>query len=208
MTKEKQADRDDLRRKAQELSDSLYPTIGEFVVSFEGICHALRMGIDHVLDKNGLTNSRLTDILIGDLTAHPLQGVYRALLAESERLDNAEVALLDNIFKRVTHLCEERNRIVHSAWFIDFKNADDLENGLLLRCKPGRSKEGAKESSSKIPVQDIRDIINETRLVDDLIHQLNMCIYCGKRVGKRFVFDDKGKVVATGSIMDFFSKPK
>ena len=177
-------------------------------MAFEGICHALRMGVENVLEKNGLQNGRLTDILIGDLTAHPLQGVYRALLAESETLHTTEVALLDNIFTRVTLLCEERNRIVHSAWFIDFKNPEDLRNGLLLKYKPGRSRKGAKESSSKVPIQEIKDIIGEIRIVDDLVHQLNMCIYCKKKIAERFSFDDKGKVVATGSIMDFFSNPK
>ena len=198
----------DLHQKAKELSDSLYPTIGEFAVAFEAICHAIRMGIDDILQKNGLRNSRITDILIGDLTAHPLQDIYRALLLETEKLDKTEVAILDNIFKRVSQVGEHRNRIIHSAWFIDFKNAEDIMKGLLLRYKPGRTKKGAKESPSKIPIQEIKAIIKEARVLGDLIHQLNMCLYCRSKIGPRFSFDADGNVIATGSIMDFFSKKK
>lgn len=197
-----------LHQKAKELSDELYPTIGEFAVSFEAISHAVIMGIDDVLQKNGLRNSRLTDILVSDLTMQPLQAAYRALLVETETLDESEVVILDDIFKRISQLAEHRNRILHSAWFIDFKNPDDLRNGILLSYKPGRTKKGAKGCPSKVAIQEIRSIIQEARIVEDLVHQLNMCVYTGRKIRQRFSADPHGKVVATGSVGDFFSKKR
>lgn len=197
-----------LQQQAKELSERLYPTIGEFAVSFEAISHAIRCGIDILLQKNGLHNSRVTNILVGDFTMQPLQAAYRALLVETEKLDESEISVLDDIFKRVNQITEHRNRILHSSWFIDFKNPEELRNGLLLSYKPGRTKKGAKDCPTRVAIQEIKDIIQEVRTVDDLVHQLNMCIYTRRKIGQRFAIGPKGKVVATGSIGDFFGKKR
>jgi len=197
-----------LHRMAKELSNGLYPAIGEFAVSFEAISHAIRMGITDVLEKNGLKNHRLSDILVGDLTMQPLQAIYRSLLSETETLEPTEVAVLDDIFKRVCQLAEHRNRILHSAWFIDFKNTNDLRNRLLLSYKPGRTKKGAKECPSMVPMQEIRDVTKEAIVVNDLIHEVNMCVYTGTKIGRRFKMDGQGRVTAIGTLDDYVSKKK
>jgi hypothetical protein len=195
-----------LRQKAKELSDGLYPTIGEFAVSFEAISHAIRMGIGILLAKNGLKNDRLSDILVGDLTMQPLQAAYRSLLAATEPLDPTAVAILDDLFKRVCQMAEHRNRILHSAWFIDFKNPDDLKNGLLLSYKPGRTKKGAKDCPSRVAMQEIKDITTEARVVGDLIHEVNMCVYTSTKIARRFKLSEEGRASATGTIGDYFKK--
>jgi hypothetical protein len=197
-----------LHQKAEALSESLYPTIGEFAVAFEALCHALKMGIGDILEKNGLREAKLTDILIGDLTIFPLQSIYHSLLAETQQLDSLEERILDNIFKRISQLGEQRNRIIHSAWFIDYKNPEDISKGLLTQYRPGPSKRGAKESPSKFPIHAIKEITGQARILDDLVHQVNMCIYTGTTIGSRFSVDSEGNVVAKGSIMDFFQRDR
>ncbi len=198
----------DLHGQARALSDSLYPTIGEFAVAFEALCHALRMGIGIILEANGLKRGRLADILVGDLTIFPLQTIYRALLAEAQEFDATEIKVLDNTFKRIAQLGEHRNKIIHSAWFIDFKNPEDIREGLLTRHRPGATKRGAKKDPCKFPITEIKEITENARVLDDLVHQLNMCIYTNRSICSRFRLDSDGEAVATGSIMDFFQKGK
>ena len=185
-----------LRHKALALNESLYPTIGAFAVAFEALCHALRMGIADVLEKNGLRETKLAYMLVGDLTIFPLQSIYRALLAETQQLSPLEKEVLDNIFKRISQLGEQRNQIIHSAWFIDFKNPEDISKGLLIQDKPGPSKRGAKESPSKFPIRTIQEITKQARVLDKLVHEVNMCIYTGKTIGSRFSLDSKGNAMA------------
>ena len=195
-------------RKAKVLGKSLYPTIGEFAVSFEGICHALRMGISNILEHAGLKDSTLPDILVGDLTIFPLQNIYRALLVQTYKLTEDELKIIDNLFTRVTKLAEERNRILHCRWCIDFKDLQDIRELLLTGYKPGYSKRGTKPSPFKFPISEIKKLIRIIRELDDLIYQLNLCIYAGRAIGSRFQLNSKGQAIATRSIMDFFEKPK
>jgi len=208
MSEERNEEWSELHRQAEALSESLYPTIGEFAVAFEALCHALRMGIGIVLEANGLRNGRLTDILVGDLTVFPLQSTYRSLLSETQDLDELEHRLLDDIFKRITKLSESRNGILHAAWFIDFKDPEDIRNGLLTRHRPGSTKKGAKADPGKFPISDIKALTREARVLDALVHELNMCTYSKRRILDRFSFNSQGETAATGSIMDYFKTGK
>ncbi len=51
-------------------------------------------------------------------------------------------------------------------------------------------------------------ITEKARILDDIIHQLNMCIYTNRSIGSRFRLNSDGEVVATGSIIDFFQTGK
>ncbi|MFA5366939.1 MAG: hypothetical protein WC333_03580 [Dehalococcoidia bacterium] len=196
----------ELRTKAKELGDSLYPTIGKFAISFEANCHALRMGIGIILENDGLSNSNLTEIMIGDLTLFPLQSIYRSMISEVMLLNETELKIIDNIFKRLGQLGEMRNRILHAAWFIDYKCAEDIKCGLLTQYKPGYSKKGAKQSPVKFPVSEIRAQIEESEKLNDIIHELNMCLYSGTKMQKRFVFNEQNLVQCTGSITDYIEE--
>jgi len=195
-------------KKAEALSIDLYPTIGGFVVAFESLCHSLKMGVEDILVRRGLSNRKLAEILVGDMTLFPLQSVYRSLLVEAYELDIKEVCIIDNIFKRVCNAGEERNGIIHSAWFIDFKNPDDIEKGLLVKYRPGASKRGAKESPSKYPLEDIKKSTERTRTLTDLVEELNMCAYGNVYIASRFKIDNDGNAVAIGSILDHFKTGK
>jgi len=196
----------EIQRKAKELSEDLYPTIGKFALQFEANCHALRMGIETILENHGLSNSNLTEIMIGDLTIFPLQSIYRSMISEVMQLNEFEIKIIDNIFKRIIQLGEKRNRIIHAAWFIDYKNPEDLKSGLLTQYKPGYSKKGAKESPSKFPISEIKAQIDESDKLNDLIHELNMCLYSGTQIQKRFGIDDQKLAYPTGSINDYIEK--
>ncbi len=194
---------DEIRKKAKKLNLALYPTIGEFVIAFEANCHSIRIGIGTLLQKNGLKSSNLVDILVGDLTIFPLQSIYRAIIVEMVKLSEKEKRIVDLIFKRVINLGEKRNQFIHAAWFIDFKNLEDLKNGLLVQYRPGYSKSGAKESPGKIPIEEIKKQINESRNIGELLEELHLCFYSGTKIEKRFKIDQNKNLIMLGSIRDF-----
>ena len=195
-------------KKAKSLTSDLCPTIGEFVLAFESLCHSLEMGIKDILARKGLEDAKLVEILIGDMTLFPMQNIYRSLLVQAFELDNQEISIINNIFKRICDINEERNGIIHSAWFIDFKNPDDIEKGLLVKYRPGASKRGAKESPSKYPLEDIKKSTERTRTLTDLVEELNMCAYGNVYIASRFKIDNDGNAVAIGSILDHFKTGK
>jgi hypothetical protein len=194
-------------QKANELSSQLYPTIGEFILAFEAVCHELKMGIQIILEDNGLRNStRLSNILIGDFTMSPLLNVYRSIIVETQKPNANELKIIDNIAKRLIELAEERNLVVHSAWFIDYKSPEDLEKGLLMQYRPGASKRGAKESPSRFPINNIKDFIKQARTLENLVEELNMCIYQGTKTENRFSVNKDGDVSNQGTFMDSLEK--
>jgi hypothetical protein len=195
-------------KKAKSLTSDLCPTIGEFVLAFESLCHSLEMGIKDILARKGLEDAKLVEILIGDMTLFPMQNIYRSLLVQAFELDNTEIAIINNIFKRICDTNEERNGILHSAWFIDFKNPDDIKNGLLMKYRPGATKLGAKESPIKYPLDNIRKSIKIIRELIDLVEELNMCIYGNVYIASRFKIDHDGKAIAIGNILDHFQTGK
>jgi hypothetical protein len=199
--------KEEIINKAKELSSALYPTIGEFIVAFEALCHELKMGIGIILGDNGLRNeSKLTDILVGDLTLSPSLNIYRGLLFETQKLNAAEVKIIDIISKKIIDLGQERNGIIHSAWFIDYKSSDDIDKGLLTQYRPGASKRGAKESPSKIPINNIKEFTKQARALGDLVEEINMCIYQGTKIENRFLIDKNGDLITQGSYMDSIEK--
>jgi hypothetical protein len=199
---------DEFYKKAKVLSTELYPTIGGFVVAFESLCHSLKTGVEEILLQQGLSDGKLAEILIGDMTLFPLQSVYRSLLVQAYKLDAKEISIIDNIFKRVCEINEERNGIIHSAWFIDFKNPNDIEKGLLMKYRPGASKHGAKESPSKYPLEDIKKSSERVRILINLVEELNMCVYRNVYIASRFNIDVGKNSVAVGTLLDHFQTEK
>ena len=179
----------DISENATKLSTELCPTIGEFVVNFERVSQAIRMGIYEILEIQGLKDKRIIDIFIGELTFSPLQSIFRALISQTQKLNQTERKMVDNIFNRIVKLAEERNKIIHSAWFIDFKDHEAINSGMLFAYKPGHNKQGAKSPSFLYPITDIKKWAQKATELADLIYQLGTCIYICADIELHFEFD-------------------
>ena len=195
-----------IKDRTEELQRELYPTIGKFAVSFERVCYALKMGISELMEVEGLSNDRITDILIGDLTLFPLQSIFRALIAETGKITPDNQYIIDNIFKRIVKLGEERNKIIHSAWFIDYKNRKALRAKMLTGHKPGYNKKGAKPSWFNYPISEIKKMIKEANVLSDLVHQLGICIYTNHGIEPCFKLYKNRNVRLKGSRVNYFIK--
>jgi hypothetical protein len=186
-----------IRRKASDISERLDHAVGRFALSFERLCHSLRIGICTVLELHGLQNAwKITDIMVGDVTAFPLQSIFRALIVETHELSEEESKIITSIFKRVARLTEERNRIIHSAWYVDYKSRQDLLSDTLVRLRPGYSKHGAKPSPTKHPLAEIEEWTDEARELEELVTCLYHRFNRGHRIKDYFEIGADGEVQA------------
>lgn len=201
-------EKNDLRKKAMELSTELCPTIGEFVVNFERVSQAIRIGIYEILEIQGLKDTRVIDIFIGDLTIFPLQSIFRSLISQTQKLNQNESKIVNNIFNRIVKLAEERNKIIHSAWFIDFKNYEAINSGLLFAYKPGYNKQGAKSPSFSYPIADIKKWAQKATELAEIIYQLGHCIYIRADIELYFEFDKDQNVNLIDNKIDYELKHK
>lgn len=181
-----------LKRKVKSTSEDLCRAVGSFALSFERLCRDLRLGVWSVLEANGLDGAwECTDILVGDLTAFPLQSILRALIVQTSTLDEDEQRVIDILFGRVSRLAEERNTIIHSAWYIDYRSRPDLLSNVYVRYRPGYSKKGAKPTPTKHPITEVERSDKECHQLADLLDHLNDCLRMRHRI--RDYFETVGK---------------
>lgn len=185
---EELSDEDYIQQEAKELSDRLHRAVGKFTVTFERLCDNLRNAVAQILATQGLDNRKITDILIGDMTIFPLQSILRALIIETQELSQNDLKIVKEIFRRIGELAEERNRIIHSAWYINYKSQEDILSDVLTAVKPGYSKKGAKPSPYKYPLSEIEEWTEEAQYLSVVISQLGTCIYVGHRIEDHFEF--------------------
>lgn len=163
--------------KTNSASKNLNGAVGSFVIDFERLCRDLRSGVRSVLEANGLKKAwEITDILVGDLTAFPLQSILRALIAETCQLDEGEKKILNVLFGRISRLGEERNAIIHSAWYIDYKNPSDILHNSYLRYRTGYSKRGSKPAPTTHNITEIQNMDKECIVLLHLMDDLSDCL--------------------------------
>jgi hypothetical protein len=185
----------EVQRKALDASETLNCAVGCFALTFERLCHSLRLAIWSILEAHGLQNAwKITDIMVGDLTAFPLQSILRALVAETRGLSEEESKIITGIFKRAAKLAEERNRLIHSAWYIDYKSRGDLLTDTFVRYRPGYSKHGAKTSPTQHSLAEIEEWTNEAEDLQQLIRHLGECLRQGRSIEDGFEIDADGRV--------------
>lgn len=100
-------------------SATFYELFGKFCVEFEIVCGEMEYCADDLLALNGLDNMSMRKVVLSNLTAHPLQNMLRALLAEhfksKECFDQYE-PILTIAFNAFSELTETRNKLVHAKW--------------------------------------------------------------------------------------------
>jgi len=151
--------------------------IGDFALCFERLCRHLRLGIFAVLEVNGLKDAwSLSEILVGDLTANPLQSILRALIAQTRKCNENESLVLKNIFKRIVSIVEKRNNFLHSDWYIDYISRNDLQPDVYMKYRPGYNKSGKKPASTKHTLKELKQARNECLALSEFVECLESCV--------------------------------
>ncbi|MBN6740933.1 hypothetical protein JKG47_10370 [Acidithiobacillus sp. MC6.1] len=92
--------------------------IGEYVYYFQSMCRSMESLILTILRWCGLNNDDIGRILIGNLGADKLRTVSIHMFKSFVILKDAENQIIDKGFSLIQKIIEERNKIVHSTWYI------------------------------------------------------------------------------------------
>lgn len=182
------------RERRKNDTDELYREIGEFVVKFEHVGHAIQTGIIFLLDGAGLHNQNVTQILLAGLTAEPLRTLFESLVAETQQLNTNEQVIVKDALNRFQKLTQNRNDIVHSIWFIGWGNEQSTDFTDASGIKFHKDMKGAKVKSFKRKAADFAKLSEEAESLVEIFRQLHGCFVGGFRVEKNFVISTDGHV--------------
>lgn len=189
-------DESNINKKVTGIAKEVYPSIGEFVVQYEKVCYNLRFEISKILEKEGLKNNKLSEILIGGLTITPLINIFRSLILEIKNPDEKGLKLINKVFSQIVKLAKERNKIVHSAWFVD--NTVEAENETLKHIRPGYNKKGAKPSINSYSIEKIKEWSRKANYLSQNILQIGTCIWGDIKLSDNLDFDKDQNVIIKG----------
>ena len=158
-----------------------YEQIGRFVVEFERICAAIRLGIVFALQRDGLRNQSLAQVLINNkfMSALPLRDAHDAIMTETgARDDPIQKEVLDQASGEFHDLINVRNEIVHGHWMIGWASTDDPDFSEIGGSKGNPSKKkGMQYTRLPKSVEEISDLVERASSVGRLlsvIHSLLM----------------------------------
>jgi hypothetical protein len=180
------------RRKAD--VDELHRAIGEFVVAFEHVCHAVTFGMTFLLGNAGLQEQRVTNVLLAGLTAEPLRTLYQSLIGQLVTLNDLERKIVGNIFSRFKSLTEERNDIIHSTWFIGWGDNTTEDFSEASGMKLHKTKDGGSVKNLSKKASDFAALTLQAKELAKLMHRLTPCVAMGKSVERNFVLGAAGQV--------------
>lgn len=111
-------------RTAEEIGArrALHEAIGRFAVAFELVFGELRAACRLMLERSGLKNQSLADIVFARAGAAELTELAGAMYKEFRPGDLEGAAALKPILKRIDNLRERRNKVLHAAWTLGIPN--------------------------------------------------------------------------------------
>ncbi len=184
------------RLKIRDLQTSeLYTNIGEFVVKFEHVCHAMQTAITFMMHGQGLQNQQVANILLAGYTADPLRTLFESLIGELTNLNDKEKKIIKNIFSRVQKLTEKRNDVVHSTWYIGWGNKQTQDFSEAPGHRLHKNKQGAALKAFNYKAEDFSVLVEEAEKLSSLVMRLHGCMVGSFSIEKNFKTNDAGNVV-------------
>ncbi len=184
------------RLKVRDLqTGELYANIGEFVVKFEHVCHAMQTAIIFMIHGQGLKNQQVANIFLAGYTADPLRTLFESLFGELVKPNDNERKIIKNIFSRIQKLTEKRNDVVHSTWYIGWGNEQTQDFSEAPGHRLHKNKQGAALKSFKYKAEDFSAFVEEAEKLSSLVMRLHGCITGGFSIEKNFKTNESGNVV-------------
>jgi hypothetical protein len=150
--------------------DELYQAIGHAVVEFELMVDRVRMGIETLLVRAGLTIYSFADAMVAGQTAYSLGMTLRAMLGGLPlKYGPDEIFILDTAFNRYAELCAERNDIVHGTWFIGHQTDGAADWSVAQGYKAKHFKEGTQTKILDRSAADFDHFAEECMAIGQLI---------------------------------------
>jgi hypothetical protein len=101
---------------------ALHEAIGRFAVAYELVFGEVRNACRLMLERSGLKNQPLADIVLARAGAAELTELAGAMYKEFRPADLEGAAALKPILKRIDNLRKKRNAILHAAWTLGIPN--------------------------------------------------------------------------------------
>lgn len=171
----------------------VYANIGEFVVKFEHVCHAMHSAIIWLMHVQGLQNQRVVQILLARQTASPLFDTFRSLTAELVDQNPSEQQLVNNIMSRIDSLITERNKVIHSTWYVGWGNDETEDYSITSGIKFARNPKGANPKSHTYGLEEFRRLITEAEKLGGLVNRMSGCLTFGDSIENNFYIDESGE---------------
>lgn len=182
----------------KELYDSqvkdLYAAIGKACVDFEHLCHSLRVTILHMLQAHGLSNQRVSQVMMADLTAQPLLSIYQALIAETLKLTEGEQRICDKLCSQIKSLIERRNDIVHATWFVGWAGSEDKDFSKTNGHRWKRGKAGSMLKGENLEAEDFLSFAGDCLAVANIVMSAALIHIDGCRIENNYCITPAGKV--------------
>lgn len=179
-----------------------YAAIGRVVVLAEHCTDHLRIAAMHL---SGMFNRR--QMIFRSLTRGIPAGAWpdavEALLGETlEDHDDREVVTA--LLARYRGLNTERNRVVHSRWFIGWKSSDEegTPEEVAGVSWPTRGKKLGPKPRSKASLDELRTVGDELREMADAFAALSGLLVLREpgRIARNFEKDESGHYVPVGRV--------
>lgn len=173
----------------------LYANIGEFVVKFEHVYHAMQTAITFMLHGQGLQNQQVANVLLAGYTADPLRTLFESLIGEIVNPNDDERKIIKNILSRIQKITEKRNDVVHSTWFIGWGNETTQDFSEAPGYRLHKNKQSAALKAFKYKAEDFSAFVEEADKLSALVMRLHGCITGRFSIEKNFKMNDVGNVI-------------
>jgi len=184
------------RLKVRDLqTGELYANIGEFVVKFEHLCHAMQTSITFLMHGQDLKNQQVANILLAGYTADHLRTLFESLIGELVKINDNEKKIVKNIFSRIQKLTERRNDVVHSTWYIGWGNEQTQDFSEAPGHKLHKNKQGAALKAFNYKAEDFLELVEEAEKLSSLVMRLHGCVTGEFSIEKNFKINETGNVI-------------
>ena len=180
----------------KEQTTALYAAVGRFAVEFEHVCFTMRCIVMDMLDKSGLRDQRVMNILLAEHTAEPLRSLMAALIAETSQLSKQDRRIVSYVLSGVQELTKDRNDVLHSTWFIGWYTTDSGDFGDAPGVKPKRSGRGDVSLDKTWRIDQFNALIDKATMLCNHLRKMGACFSGGFKLENNFEFEKDGNLVA------------
>lgn len=163
----------DERHKEQ--AEAFLLSLGKFLVAFERVCAAMASLIIFILQRQGLKNQGMAQVIVGDKSVRNLREMLGALFAELPDQDEDDRKSVQDLLGSINELTTKRNILVHSNWDLGAKAAEQEFSVGAFRFRKKQSK-GAILGESWTSTPNVNKLIKKAKRAQVRLQRLQYCI--------------------------------
>lgn len=160
----------------------VFQAIGEFMVAFSQLHHALHMNICSALSQGGPSDAfRIAFTALGERGTQDTLNSFFALCHETKQSiwKREDFEILSSLRGEIQLIIEERNRLAHDLWTVGYPYQDPPEGFQAVRVRNHSSpKRGYIFSSKPFQVEDLHRKVEAIRRIIPIISFIGAGVAC------------------------------